>query len=50
MEEGIGKQKFRNLAGRRLEDSLVRDLERQLRSIDTGLDVAPGDEQLELPY
>lgn len=48
-EKGL-KQKFRKLAGRRLNDSRVRDLERQLLSIDTVLDVATLVEQLELPY
>ena len=50
MNESELRQKFRNLAGRRLEDSRVLDLERQLLSIDTVLDVAPLVGELELPY
>ena len=50
MKEGELKQKFRELAGRRLEASRVLDLERQLLSIDTASDVAPLVRQLELPY
>ena len=50
MNEEELKQKFRTLAGRRLEESQVLDLERQLLSIDTALDVAPLVRQLELPY
>ena len=50
MNEGELKQKFRNLAGRRLEASQVLDLERQLLSIDTVPEVAPLVRQLELPY
>ena len=50
MNEEELKKKFRNLAGRRLEASQVLELERQLLSIDTLLDVAPLVRQLELPY
>jgi 2-methylcitrate dehydratase PrpD len=50
MNEEELKQKFRALAGRRLEESRVLDLERQLLSIDTVSDVAPLVGQLELPY
>ena len=50
MKEGELKEKFRNLAGRRLEPSRVLDLERQLLSIDTVADVAALVGQLELPY
>ena len=49
MSEEELKQKFRKLAGRRLEESQVLDLERQLLSIETVSDVGTLVEQLELP-
>ena len=50
MNEEELRQKFRTLAGRRLDESRVLDLERQLLSIHTVSNVAPLVRKLELPY